>query len=409
MRNSVFTDAYNEISKVLFPSYDYLPQYLKMPFLYIGVFPLDYDIPISKIINMLANEGWFHNTNTKQSLEDFVWKCVHELCTNRNLALYERSAIYRVWWRINNRKYKTCRLHSSWRYVCRREARKNKFYHVLKKLVDGSVDIVKGQRCLCLENNILFGIKDFCNSVRLNCPSSTRSLLYFDPYHQYPISIGDDFKLLGKLDALNLRLYTFPTEILTLVLLKYLALTCNGNIPTTISKLFNLRVLIIHPHNNITSCIAPSYVPIQIWDMQDLEHIEILGKSLVAPCHSASLKNLLTFVGVNTSIYTILELSKKVPCIRKLGVRIEMAPYDDHSDLLSCFGCISTLGSLETLQCSIINHVVKYDYVFPSPFMLPSGLKKLHLSGMGCSWEYMDVIGSLPFLEVLKLRAYAFR
>lgn len=42
--------------------------------------------------------------------------------------------------------------------------------------------------------------------------------------------------------------------------------------------------------------------------------------------------------------------------------------------------------------------------------MLPHGLKKLHLSGMGFPWEYMvDAIASLPSLEVLKLRCYAFR
>ncbi|XP_057789273.1 putative late blight resistance protein homolog R1A-10 [Salvia miltiorrhiza] len=401
MRNSVFTDAYNQITKVLFPSYDYLPQYFKVLFLYMGVFPPDYDIPISKFMNMLATEGWYHNINKEDSLKDSVQRCLNQLCTRKNLVLCNERISF---------LYKTCRLHSSWRHVCRGEARKNKFYHVIKKLVEVLEDGVKGQRCLCLENNLLFSIKEFCNSVRLNCASSARSLLFFGPYHQYPIPIGDDFKLLGKLDALNLRLYTFPTEILTLVLLKYLALTCNGELPTTISKLFNLRVLIIHPHNNIRICGAPSYVPIEIWEMQELEHIEILGKSLVAPCRSDSLEKLSTLLGVNASICTTLEHSWKFPCIRKLGVLIELTPYDDHNDLSSCFGCISTLESLETLKCSITNPVAKYDYVFPSSLIIfPPGLKKLHLSGMCFPWEYMDVIGSLPCLEVLKLRAYAFR
>ncbi|XP_057767626.1 putative late blight resistance protein homolog R1B-12 [Salvia miltiorrhiza] len=406
MRNSVFNDAYNEISKVLFPSYDYLPQYLKMVFLYMGVFPPDYDIPISRIMNMLATEGWCHNTN----LENSVWEYLEELCTRRNLALYKGRSVYKFRLEYCYRNFKTCFLHSSWRYVCRREARRNKFYHVLNKLVEGLEDGVKGQRCLCLENNLLFGIKEFCNSLRLNCASSTRSLLFLGPYHQYPIPVGDNFKLLAKLDALKLRLYTFPKEILTLVLLKYLALTCNGELPTTISKLFNLRVLIIHPHNIIRIRRAPSYIPIEIWDMQELEHIEILGKSLVAPCYYASWQKLSTLVGVNAGISTILELSQNFPCIRKLGVQIELTPYDDHNDLLSCFGCISTLGSLKTLKYSIINPVFKYDHAFPSSLMmLPRGLEKLHLSGMGLSWEYMDVIGFLPFLEVLKLRGYAFR
>ncbi|XP_057789230.1 putative late blight resistance protein homolog R1C-3 [Salvia miltiorrhiza] len=406
MRNSVFTDAYNAISKVLFPSYDYLPQHLKMPFLYMGVLPPDYDIPKSKLMNMLATEGWFYKKNKMRSLEESFWLCLDQLCANRSLVLFnQRSAIYGAL----HCNFKTCRLLSSWRHLCRGEARKNKFYCILKKLVDGFEDDLEGQRCLCLENNLLFGIKEFSNSVRSNCASSTHSLLFFGPYLQYPIPIGDDFEFLGKLDALNLRLYTFPTEILTLVLLKYLALTCNGELPPTISKLFNLRVLIIHPHNNIRICRAPSYVPIEIWDMQELEHIEILGKSFVAPCHSASLEKLSTLVGVNASICTILELSRKVPCIKTLGVQIELTPYDDCSDLLSCFDCVSTIENLETLKCSIVNPLIKYDHAFPSSLKLLRWLGKLHLSGMGFSWEYMDVIGSLPYLEVLKLRAYAFR
>ncbi|XP_057784514.1 putative late blight resistance protein homolog R1A-10 [Salvia miltiorrhiza] len=412
-RNSVFTNAYDQISKVLFPSYDYLPQCLKMPFLYMGVFPSDYDFPPSKIISMLTAEGWFLDTSKTLSLEASVWQCLHELCISKILVLFNRKSIF---WDggIYDHIYKTCRLHSSWRHVCRGEAQKNKFYHVLNRLADGLEEGVKGQRGLCLENNMLFGIKEFCNLVRLNCASSTRSLLFYGPYHPYPVPIDVGFKLLRELDALQLRFYTFPTQILTLVQLKYLALTCNKQVPATISKLFNLRTLIIHPHVNVRCCRAPSYVPVQIWDMQELEHIEILGKSLVAPDHVVSLEKLSTLVGMNTSICTILRLSKRIPNIKKLGIQLELTPCDDHNDILSCFGCISTLGSLRTLKCSIINPMLKSGHghaisATPSSLMLALGLKKLHLSGMGFPWEYMDVIGSLENLQVLKLRSYAFR
>ncbi|XP_047964410.1 putative late blight resistance protein homolog R1A-10 [Salvia hispanica] len=410
-RNSVFVDAYNEMTKVFFPSYDYLPQYLKMPFLFMGVFPPDYDFPPSKLVNMFTAEGWFLHTNERRALEVSVWHCLEKLCFYKNLVLFNRKSI--SWHeKIEGLKYKTCRLHSTWRHVCRGEAWKNKFYHVLNRLVDASKRYVKGQRCLCLQNNILFGFKEFCKSVRLNCASTTRSLLFFGPYHQYPTPIDVGFRLLRELDALKLRFYTFPTEILTLVLLKYLALSCNGELPATISKLFNLRVLIIHPHMNIRRCGAPSYIPIQLWDMQELEHIEILGKNLVAPHHVVSLEMLSTLVGVNANTCTILDLSNRIPNIKKLGIQIELTPYDNHYDLSSCFSCISTLESLDTLKCSITNPVVSNSSIVavtPSSLMFPRGLKKLHLSGMGFPWEYADVIGFLPFLQVLKLRSYAFQ
>ncbi|XP_047964320.1 putative late blight resistance protein homolog R1C-3 isoform X2 [Salvia hispanica] len=398
-RNSVFTDAYNEISKVLFPSYNYLPQRLKMPFLFMGVFPQDYDTPPSKIITMLTAEGLWYDR-----------RCLRELAIYFSLVLRSFKSVNKTSDEFSIGEYKTCWLHSSWRHVCRGEASQNKFYHVLNKLID-ALEGLKGQRGLCLENNILFGIKEFRDSVRLNCASYARSLLFYGPYHQYPIPIDVGFRLLREIDALRQRFYTFPIEFLSLFQLKYLALTYNGELPATISKLFNLRVLIIHPHMKIRRLRAASYVPIQIWDMQELEHIEILGKSLVAPSHLSSLKKLKTLVGVNASICTISQLSRRIPNIRKLRIQIELTPYDDHNDLLRCFGCISILGSLEILKFNITNPVIKHGHVYPvtpGSLKLPRNLKKLHLSGMGFPWEYMDVVGSLPYLEALKLRSYAF-
>ncbi|XP_047962787.1 putative late blight resistance protein homolog R1B-12 isoform X2 [Salvia hispanica] len=403
-RNSVFRDAYNEIIKVLFPSYDYLPQRLKMPFLFMGVFPRDYNTPPSKIIMMLMAQGL---------LSWDKWECIFlkELAYDYNLVLRILKSVNKADVEFYVEQYKTCRLHSSWQHVCRGEASKNKLYHVLNKFNDASGEILTGQRGLCLENNILFGIKEFRESVRFNCAPYVRSLLLYGPYHQYPITIDVGFMLLREIDALTQRFYTFPTEILILVQLKYLALTCNGDVPATISKLFNLRVLIIHPHMNIRRCAAPSYVPIHVWDMQKLEHIEILGKGLVVPSHVASLEKLSTLVGVNASISAIFKLSCRIPKIKKLGIQIEITPSEDLNDLLSCLGCISRLGSLETLKLCITNPVINHNHVFvmnPRSLKFPCTLKKLHLSGMGFPWKYMNIIGSLPGLIVLKLRSYAF-
>ena len=45
----------------------------------------------------------------------------------------------------------------------------------------------------------------------------TRSLLFYGPYHQYPIRIEVGFRLLREIDALTQRFYTFPIQILSLV------------------------------------------------------------------------------------------------------------------------------------------------------------------------------------------------
>lgn len=50
--HALFLDAYDEISKVPYPSYEYLPQQLKACFLYMGVFPHNYEIPKSKLTDV---------------------------------------------------------------------------------------------------------------------------------------------------------------------------------------------------------------------------------------------------------------------------------------------------------------------------------------------------------------------
>ena len=52
-------DAYDQIAEVLFPSYEYLPQYLKMFFLYLGAFPPYHNLLLnSGLISCISAEGF---------------------------------------------------------------------------------------------------------------------------------------------------------------------------------------------------------------------------------------------------------------------------------------------------------------------------------------------------------------
>ncbi|XP_047954049.1 disease susceptibility protein LOV1-like [Salvia hispanica] len=74
-QNSVFVEAYNQISEVLFPNYDYLPQYFKMFFLYVGAFPPYSDIEIHNLFDRLSAEGFLEPIG-EQTLEDFMVECL---------------------------------------------------------------------------------------------------------------------------------------------------------------------------------------------------------------------------------------------------------------------------------------------------------------------------------------------
>lgn len=53
----VFMAAYDQISEVLFPSYEYLPQHLKPCFLHVGVLPQKFIISRSELVSMWIAEG----------------------------------------------------------------------------------------------------------------------------------------------------------------------------------------------------------------------------------------------------------------------------------------------------------------------------------------------------------------
>ncbi|KAL8479360.1 hypothetical protein ACS0TY_026287 [Phlomoides rotata] len=162
-------------------------------------------------------------------------------------------------------------------------------------------------------------------------------------------------------------------EVLKLVKLRYLALTYNGTLPPSISDLRKLQYLIAHPHLSIKSCGDLFNLPMEIWDMKQLKHLQWSPES------------------------------------KEVGIKIELAP--DAADPLYCFDHISHLTNLESLKCVIVNPAFKLGVVSPvlSFPCFSFSLKKLSLSGMGYPWKEMRNIASLPNLGVLKLRFNAFR
>ncbi|KAK6128715.1 hypothetical protein DH2020_037565 [Rehmannia glutinosa] len=378
--NSVFNDAYDKMLGVLYPSYQYLPQYLKACFLYMGVFPQKYEISLPKLFMLWIAEG-FLEPGPDKSIEDFAMECLADIS--------RRSLIVEVQKRYNYRT-KTCRLHSVFWHLCLVEARKNKFFHVVNSYADSLVEAIKDQHRLCIHKNILFGIKEVYNSMA--SISTARSLLCTGLHHPYPVSICLGLRFLRVLDALTIPFYEFPIDqILNLVHLRYLALTFyNGNIPSSISKLWNLQFLIVHRHLSIKLYGSQSYLPIEIWDMKELKHLQIMGSDLPDPCYETPiLKNLLTLLDVSARSFT-KGVVKRIPNLKKLGIRIELEL--DSIEPLSCFHHISNLRRLESLKCVILNPIVA-PHIEPLP-NFPSE---------------MSTIASLPNLKVLKLRCYAFR
>ncbi|KAK4427040.1 putative disease resistance RPP13-like protein 2 [Sesamum alatum] len=391
--NSVFNPANEEISKVLYSSYKHLPYHLKVCFLYMGIFPHNLEISASKLTQLWCAEGFLQQNWPSK---DFARRCLEELVFN-NVVLARQQG--------SRSKIKTCRVHFVFRYLCIREARKNKFFLVIDHYANQGIE---SQSRLCIHNNGLFGIKDVYKSMASS--SNACSLLCVGPHHQYPVPVCLGFSLLRILDALTIRFYGFPIEVEKLVQLRYLAFTYNGKLPASISKLQSLQYLIVHQYLNILPFGGSRpYLPLDIWTMQELKHLQVMGSDLPDPnSEGARLPNLSTLLGISAQSCT-QEVLGRIPNLKKLGIQMELSV--DAVESMSCFDHLTNLRRLESLKCVIVNPNPKLPVVVPAPptSIFPSRLKKLTLSGLGFPWEYMSTIAELRNLEVLKLRCHAFR
>ncbi|KAL8530015.1 hypothetical protein ACS0TY_007187 [Phlomoides rotata] len=393
IENSVFMEAYDQISEVLYPSYYYLPQRLKACFLYMGAFPQNQELRPSKLVNLWSAEG-FLEIYPYQNQQDFVERCFLHLVQS-NLVVVSRS----------RRRVKACRLHSAYWHLCKKEVGNKKFLHILNRYEDGFAEGIESKRRLSVYKNVLFGIEDVYESM--SSISSARSLLCTGPQHQYQVPMCFGLTLLRVLDALTIRFYEFPIEVLKLVQLRYFSLTCDGNLPPSISKLWNLQYLIVCQHLCIKFSVSESYLPVEIWDLNKLKYLRIMGRNLPDPPNGVVLPSLLTLLDVGTHSCT-KNVLKSTPYLEKLRVRIEM-PLDNEP--FCYFDDISHLYALKSLQLVIMDPDLGSEITAQPPPLwdFASRLRKLTLSGFGFPWKDMSKIAKLTNLEVLKLQCYAFQ
>ncbi|KAI3463880.1 hypothetical protein Pfo_020543 [Paulownia fortunei] len=380
--SSVVANKDKQFSKILSLSYEHLPNHLKPCFLYMGAFPEDYEIRASKLIRLWVAEGFLEPISDK-SLEEAAEMYLKDL-VDRNLIFVGQQE--------TNGILKSYGIHDLLRDLCVRKACQEKFTYA-KNWQVGNLP----EDTLCLRRVSVHSSFHLGAIYGMELMTLSRTFLCIGIPWVLLSRVFFGLRLLRVLDVLGIQFFQFPEEILQLVNLRYLAFTCHSYLPSSISTLWNLQTIIFQQISNFWLFEA-TY---KIFDMPRLRHIKFkktypyynlpIGKSFV-PQENLQTLSTVTF---HRGFDRILE---SIPNLKKLGIfgYFEVSPNID----LTC------LHKLETLKCS--SDLSSESRSFLSCLIFPPSIRKLTLSDCTIPLGYMHKIGTLPNLEVLKLRKSSF-
>ncbi|KAG6420540.1 hypothetical protein SASPL_117072 [Salvia splendens] len=296
-------------------------------------------------------------------------------------------------------RIKTCGLHDSLRDLAVKESGTEKFFHSVRRYANAQIleEVAKSQRRVSVHKNILICLKDVYHSAKLI--SDARTLIYAGSHHHHPMPLFLSYDLLRVLDAYTVYFIRFPRELAHLIHLRYLSLTYNGKLASTLSNLQNLQVLIVRRQPRIIY-VGKSFLPDEFWGMQQLRHLVMTETDLPKIPETPPLfENLQSLTNIHAASCTRGVL-KMMPNLKKLSMWVEKA------GVVSLYP--DELKQLEVFKFTVFNPRPSKKMEFESEFYLPPKLRKLSLSGCGLPWEAMGVVAKLEHLEVLKLRELAF-
>ncbi|KAK4383491.1 putative late blight resistance proteinR1A-10 [Sesamum angolense] len=399
VKSAIARNAGDQFMEILSLSYNSLPHHLRSCFLYMGVFPEDYEIFVSQLIKLWVAEGF---------IKPLSHKSLEELAEDYLSNLIKRSLV-EVRRRNGNGEIKSIVIHDMLRELSVQKAQEEKFLLLRNSHRHVSPQGRNNQRRVSIHDFDTSDLDDLTvahdNDVYTVVHDSyLHSLLCFRHSHSSfrVVPFIMSFRLLKVLDALTITFDEFPIGLVELVHLRYIALCFGGEgrLPESICKLWNLQTLVAYRRDleDLKSDIL--YLPLNIWKMPQLRHLlfergffpypflaEVIGKDAVV------LENLQTLSDVKNFPCTkeVLEL---MPNLKKLGISYVRESGTEWS--FYEFNNFVYLQKLDTLKCEFISKDDGVGKHLPLKLALPQNLRKLTLQGCTISWENMTVIGSLP-------------
>ncbi|XP_057770222.1 putative late blight resistance protein homolog R1B-16 [Salvia miltiorrhiza] len=397
--------------EILSLSYEYLPGCLRPCFLYMGCFPEDYEINVSKLIRLWVAEG-FLASNEARDMEELGYEYLEELVA-KSLVLISKKG--------SDGKIRTVKIHDLLRGLCLRKCRDENFVC--------TVDEFSGSFPRGVEHSNRLSV--FCNvSGSIEMVSATHTLLLFK---HWALDSWKEFRLLKVLDGLTVILESSSSGVCIseLIHLRYLGLRCESirkvlrlvsdslyqlrDLQTLVVRIlsgtelqsFSLNDEVVRFYSLNDEYLNSRCMRFEIWRMPQLRHVVLLDCFLPDPSAESlpCMENLHTLSRVQ-DFKCSERMMEMMPNLKKLGIaysyegtyEMGWSGYELHN--------LVHLHKLEKLSL----------YAEPYPNLkddlshniaFPVTLRKLSLSGCRLPWEDMRMIGALPNLRVLKLRRRA--
>uniref|UniRef100_A0A7N0V9L6 Uncharacterized protein n=1 Tax=Kalanchoe fedtschenkoi TaxID=63787 RepID=A0A7N0V9L6_KALFE len=390
LRNKIGPPYY--LLQILSVCYQNLPPHLKTCFLYIGVFPKDFEILAKDLCLMWVAEGFVKGRGTELE-EDLAKEYLINL-VDRNLVMISK--------RKSDGSIKSCRIHDLLRDLCIKEAQR---YNLYKVNVDGASQNVEEGVVRRLTNHNSYSITPLPPPLY----KGLRTLLDFSMDNSSDLRSA--YEHLSVTRVLHLHLEEdnrkAPISIKNLILLRYLKVHLIGQVylsqilmMTPKSKTSNLQVL------NLESRHHTINLPEGIWKLELLRHINVRPAATLPDAGSwdDSLPHLQTLSCIIYEDHTSKMLcTKRFPNLRKLYMNV--CP----DNPLSAESLRSLPGLLHLLALKItFEHVSLFlgeplFSVSVNIVALPSAITKVHLNNTALTSDHWSQLGKLKNLKVLKL------
>ena len=371
---------------ILALSYNHLSQHLKPCFLYFGIYPKDFEIPVMQLIRLWIAEGFIQQTGSR-NMEDVAEDYLEELIDQNLIQIATKRLDGGV---------KTCRIHDLLRHLCISVSAEEKFLEVRSNI--NLSPMSKSRRISIHSANHPDISSNPCE------PSNSRSFIGFEEVVKLesPLDKSNYLKWLCETNKLVrvVELSTMgiccliPNKIENLILLRYLSIQSGELhvIPDSICSLWNLETLDLR--NSERTNYKIKCLPKGIWKLQKLRHLYLDGPtSLPTTDNTVTLPNLqvLTGIAINEDIESLFAKAR-FPNVRKLEL---------HSIRWTESGLLSSLHPLRHLQTLKI-----YDLILlssPTSFHLTLTKITIFVGANLFGGGVMRVLGSLTNLRILKV------